>query len=141
NARAQYRVETARWVEAKVYAGSLKPELEQYAGAIGVLSRAKPVTLFDSRLKNQEDKKALVVVLENSDIVIPMTSMVDPEAERMRLQKEITQSEAEVTRLEARLGNSDFLTKAPKPVIDRERQKLQALTDKLRRLQQQITRL
>jgi len=123
NARAQYKVESAKWIEAQVYAGSLASELERYTKTIEVLARAKPVTLFDSRLKDEEDKNALVLVLKDSEVVIPMESMVDLEAERARLQKEIKQNEAEIVRLEARLKDSDFLTKAPTSVIDKERQK------------------
>jgi len=64
--------------------------------------------------------------------------MVDLEAERKRLQKEIDQSQAEVTRLEARLNDQNFLARAPAAVIEKERQKLYTLTDKLERLKQQI---
>ena len=67
-----------------------------------------------------------------------MESMVDPAAERKRLQKEIDQSQAEVARLEARLADEAFLTKAPADVVEKERQKLYALADKLERLKQKM---
>ena len=70
-----------------------------------------------------------------------MESMVDLKAERKRLQGETEQVKAEVTRLEARLNNEDFLAKAPAAVIDKERQKLYSLTDKFERLEQQIQKL
>ncbi|GAI76727.1 unnamed protein product [marine sediment metagenome] len=70
-----------------------------------------------------------------------MESMFDLEAERKRLQKEIAQSQAEIARLEARLNDKAFLSKAPAAVIDKERQKLHTLTDKLKRLEQQIPEL
>ena len=60
--------------------------------------------------------------------------------ERKRLQKEIEQEQARVTRLEARLKDRAFLTRAPKAVIEKERQKLYTLTDKLERLKQQLNR-
>ncbi|MCD6300027.1 MAG: hypothetical protein J7L78_02510, partial [Dehalococcoidales bacterium] len=75
---------------------------------------------------------------KDSEVVIPMASMVDLAAEKKRLQAEIEQSQAEITRLEVRLKSKDFLTKAPVAVIDKERQKLYGVTDRLRRLQQQI---
>ena len=65
-----------------------------------------------------------------------MESMVDLEAERKRLQREIERSQAEVARLEARLDDRAFLTKAPAAIVDKERQKLYTLTDKLERLKQ-----
>ena len=77
-------------------------------------------------------------MLKKAEIAIPMESMLDLEAEKKRLQKEIEQSQAEITRLETRLKDKAFLTKAPAAVIDKERHKLYSLTDKLERLKQQI---
>jgi len=70
-----------------------------------------------------------------------MSSMVDIEAEKQRLQKEIDYVQAEVTRLETRLQNESFLTKAPKAVIEKENQKLYTLHDRLEKLEQQSSRL
>jgi len=140
NARAQYKVESTRWIEAQIYAGSLASQLKQYTKTIEVLSRAKPVTLLDSRLENAEGKNVLVLVLKDSEVVIPMESMVDLEAEKKRLNSEIEQSQAEITRLEARLKDKDFLTKAPKAVVDKEKDKLVSRKDKLARLKQQLNR-
>ena len=91
-----------------------------------------------SRLETSLGDNALVLVLKDSDVVIPMESMVDLEADNKRLQKEIDQNQAEVSRLEARLQDKAFLTKAPAVVIERERQKFYTLSDKLERLRQQI---
>jgi valyl-tRNA synthetase len=66
-----------------------------------------------------------------------MSSMLDMEAERKRIQKEQEQTQGEVKRLEGRLANSDFLNKAPAAVIEKERQKLATLLDKLERLNNQ----
>ena len=70
-----------------------------------------------------------------------MASMFDLEAERKRIQKELDQSQAEVARLEARLKDEAFLNKAPAAVIEKERQKLYTLNDKLEKLKQQSSRL
>ena len=76
---------------------------------------------------------------QNSGL-IPMDSgeKLGPEYLRKRLEKEINQSQAEAARLEARLKDKTFLTRAPASVVDKERQKFAALTDKLERLKQQI---
>jgi len=73
-------------------------------------------------------------------VVIPMASMIDIEAEKERLQKEIEQNQAEVTKLEVRLSDKAFLNKAPTVVIDRERDRLAERRDKLERLKQQLDR-
>jgi len=138
NARAQYKVESHRWVEAQIYSNQLTSAIIPYSQTIQTLSRAKPVTFPGSRQEAPPLKNALVMVLKESEVIIPMESMIDLEAERKRLQDEMEQIKTEVARLEARLNNEDFLTKAPAAVIDKERQKLYFLTDKLERLKQQI---
>ena len=138
NARAQYKVESIRWIEAQIYGGELTSAITSYSETIQTLARARPVTFLDKRKGNQPGENALALVLKQAEVVIPMESMVDLEAERKRLQKEIAQSQAEVTRLETMLKNKAFLTKAPAAVVDKERQKLGTLTDKLERLKQQL---
>jgi len=138
NARAQYNVENSKWVEAQIYAGELTSAIATYSGAIETLARARPVTILNTREEGQAAKNTLALVLNETEVVIPMESMVDLEAERKRMEKEIEGSEAEVTRLEARLKDKNFLDKAPASVIEKERKKYYALNDKLERLRQQL---
>jgi valyl-tRNA synthetase len=141
NARAQYKVESARWIEAQIYGDKLTPAIKPYSEAIQTLARAKPVTFLDQRREKKPGEKTLVLVLKEGEVIIPMESMFDWETERKRLEKEIAQNQAEIARLEARLNDKAFLSKAPAAVIERERQKLYTLTDKLERLKQQILKL
>jgi len=138
NARAQYNVESTRWIEAQIYGGGLTSAITPYSETIQTLARARPVTFLDTREESQSGENTLVLVLKEAEVAIPMESMVNLEAERKRLEKEIGQSQAELAQLEARLNNKEFLTKAPAAVVDKERQKLYTLTDKLERLRQQI---
>ena len=142
NIRAQYKVESGRWIEAQIHTGSaLRQAITPYAGAIQTLARARPVTFPEGEPQGKAGDNTLVLALAQATVVVPLASMVDLEAERKRLQKEIDQSQAEVTRLEARLNDQNFLTRAPAAVIEKERQKLYTLTDKLERLKQQIPKL
>ncbi len=141
NARAQYRVESSRWVEAQIYSKQLVSAIIPYSETIQTLARARPVIFPDSRQEAQPRENALVMVLKESEVIIPMESMIDLEAERQRLQDEIEKSQAEVARLEARLGDGAFQTRAPAAVVDKERQKFYTLTDKLERLKQQLFKL
>jgi valyl-tRNA synthetase len=145
NVRAQYKVETGRWIKAQIYCGALKPVIIRYSQAIETLGRAKPVTCHDIQegvsqgIPSSESDH--LTVLSNAIIRIPMASMFDIEAEKKRLQKELEQTQAEVNRLEARLKDEAFLTRAPEAVIEKERQKLYTLNDKLEKLKQQSSRL
>ncbi len=140
NARAQYKVESTKWIEAQIYGGKLTPAIIPHSQAIQTLARARPVTFLDSRQESQPGENALVLVLKETEVVIPMESMIDLEAEKKRLQKEIERSQAEIARLEARLKDRAFLTKAPPAIVDKEQNKLATRKAKLQRLKQQLSK-
>jgi valyl-tRNA synthetase len=141
NVRAQYKVESARWIETQVFANELKSAITAYSEVIQTLARARPVTFLSSREEAPPTENILALVLKESEVIIPMASMVDLEAERKRLQKEIEETQNEVARLEARLKDKAFLSKAPAAVVEKERQKLATSKDKLERLKQGLDKL
>ena len=142
NVRAQYKVESSRWIEAKIHTGSSRhATISRYADSIKALARANPVTFPEGEPGDKAGENTLVLPLAQATVVIPMASMFDLEAEKKRLEKELEQTQAEVDRLEVRLRDEAFLTKAPGAVIEKERQKLYTLNDKLEKLKQQSARL
>ncbi|MCK4963976.1 MAG: class I tRNA ligase family protein, partial [Dehalococcoidia bacterium] len=87
NARAEFRVEPARWIEALVAVAETKPAIETQAQAIETLARVRPLTIIgtkDARPVGGEGwesgKKAKMVVLEGAEVILPMAGMVDLEA-------------------------------------------------------------
>ena len=141
NARAEYNVESGRWVEAQVNAGELTAPIAAYTTSIELLARARPVIFLPRRRESRPGENVLVSVLKEAEVVIPMESMVDIDAERTRLQKEIAENEAEAARLDIRLADEKFLTRAPAAVVEKERTKRATIKDKLARLTQELTRL
>jgi valyl-tRNA synthetase len=71
------------------------------------------------------------------EIYIPLSGMLDLEAERMRLNKELADTLAQIERLEKLLG-SDFANKAPSAVVQKERQRLAAFQETAGKLQAQL---
>ena len=138
NARAEYKVETTKWIEAQIYADELAPAITAYSQTIQSLARARPITFLDSRPKGLAPEKALVLLLKEAEVAIPMESMIDLEAEKKRLQDEIEQVQTDVARLEARLNDKAFLTKAPEVVVEKERNKLAMRKENLERLKHQL---
>jgi valyl-tRNA synthetase len=141
NARAQYKVASSHWIEAQIYAGPLTPAITKHSPVIQALARTKPVSIFETRQETSPAKNSLVLVLKDTEVVIPMESMVNLEAEKERLHKEITQTRTDLERLANRLNDSAFLSKAPAAVVDKERSKLAERRDKLERLEQQLGKL
>ena len=140
NSRAEHKVESNKWIEAHIYAGNMAEPLKGYSQAIQSLSQAKPLELNDTRHQGQSDDNDLVLVLKDCEVVIPLASMVDMEAEKARLQKELDEVKTNVERLEVRLKDTAFTGKAPPAVVQKERDRLAASQDKMERLLQQLAR-
>jgi valyl-tRNA synthetase len=141
NVRAQYKTESGRWIAAKIYTGTPDTEkISRYAEAIKSLARANPVTFLKGDTKEKAGDNTLVLPLTPVTVVIPMESVLDLEAKTMALIKEMEKLGNEIARLEARLKDNAFLTKAPAAVIEKERQRLYTLSEKLEKLKQQSAR-
>ncbi len=65
------------------------------------------------------------IVTGSATVYIPLGELVDIEAERKRLGKELEKAEGEIKRLEGKLGNAGFIAKAPAAVVEGERAKLE----------------
>jgi len=138
NVRAQYKVESTRWIEAKIFATPVQHAIiSHYPDAVRILARANPVTFIEGETKDAASDNTLVIPLTVATVVIPMASMVDLEAEKKRIEKDWEQTQAETSRLEAMLKDKSFLTKAPAAVIEKEKQRLYTLNEKLEKLKQQ----
>ncbi len=81
------------------------------------------------------------IVCENVEAIIPLSSLIDPEKEKARIQKEIERAENEISRSKAKLGNEGFVAKAPENVVEAERTKLAAAEDMLCKLRERMEAL
>ena len=58
------------------------------------------------------------------ELFLPLEGLVDIEAERTRLKKELSKIEAEIEKARAKLDNADFVNKAPAQVLEEHRNRL-----------------
>jgi len=141
NVRAQYKVKPSKWIAARVYTGGLLSKLSAEANMIETLAKARPVTILGRQKRESTKDKELVLVLKEAEVVVPLAGMVDRLAEEQRLIRESEEIKGRITQLEARLRGEAFLEKAPAQVVEKEKQKLAMLEDKLRRLHQELSQL
>jgi len=141
NARAEHKVPPTRWIEARIYADDLCSAIATQSVAIEILAKARPLAVLGRNQREAKGEKALVLVLKEAEVVLPWAGMVDVAAERQRLEREISANKAEIARLEERLKDSAFVSKAPAAVVEKERGKLQSCKDKLMRLKQELAQL
>ena len=141
NVRAQYKVKPTKWIEARVHADELLSGLITQANIMETLAKARPLTILGRQKREPTKDKALVLVLGEAEVVLPLAGMVDRLAEEQRLVKESEEIKGRIAQLEVRLRDNAFLSKAPSQVIEREKQKHSMLEDKLKRLDQELSQL
>ena len=87
------------------------------------LGNATQVTVTDQA---PADLNGLVsVVTSAAKLYIPLAELVDLDAERARLAKEIEKAEKYLSGIEKKLSNEKFVSKAPEAVVQRERDNME----------------
>jgi len=84
---------------------------------------------------------AKAVVGGTVEILLPLLGVVDLEVELARLHKAIGKTEQELAGVRKKLGNADFLGRAPAAVVEKERGREQELGETLSRLHAGLARL
>ncbi|MEY6432673.1 valine--tRNA ligase [Thioalkalicoccus limnaeus] len=102
------------------------------------LARTASVTLLADDERAPESAIALVGDMR---ILIPMAGLIDKDAELKRLAKEIARIEADLTGIEQKLANPNFVDRAPAAVVAKERERLASQGAALARLQEQAARI
>jgi valyl-tRNA synthetase len=74
-------------------------------------------------------------------VLVPMAGLIDVDAEKARISKEVEKTEKELARIEGKLSNEKFVSKAPEAVVAKEKEKADALKGKLADLQAQVEQL
>jgi valyl-tRNA synthetase len=83
------------------------------------LASASGITVVDKC----EDEGTVRIVTNACEIFLPLADIVDTEAERERLTKELATAENEIKRAQGKLNNAEFVSKAPEKVVNAEKEK------------------
>ena len=84
---------------------------------------------------------AVQLVVRGEIAALPLKGVIDLAAERARLQKEMAKADADIARVDAKLGNADFLARAPEDVVDGEREKRDEAAARREKILQALERL
>lgn len=84
---------------------------------------------------------AVCIVTDAAKIYIPMGDLVDFEAERARLNKELTSAQKQLDGINAKLSNENFVSKAPAPVVEAQREAARKLNEKIAMLNDSLSKI
>lgn len=106
--------------------------LNRYEKYLNKLGR---VSAIETLSTPENPRLASSAVVGGSEIFVPLEGLIDLEAERGRLEKEIARLQQVIEATGRKLSNPSFVERAPKDVVDKEREKLtsfQATVEKLK---------
>ncbi|MBZ9935499.1 valine--tRNA ligase [Mesorhizobium sp. BR1-1-16] len=83
------------------------------------LARAAEVTVADA-----PPKGAVQTMVGEATIALPLAGVIDLDAERARLGKERDKASKDIAKIQAKLGNEQFVSRAPEEVIEEQRERL-----------------
>ncbi len=124
-ARADNKVEPGKRILATIAAGEM----------VDFYNDQRPILAFLARLDEEKlvvaetavvTEQVLTIALGNITCYLPLAGLVDLDKEKARLEKELAKMAKEIKRLTGLL-NSPFAQKAPPPVVQKEREKLESL--------------
>ncbi|MDE2486828.1 MAG: valine--tRNA ligase, partial [Alphaproteobacteria bacterium] len=93
--------------------------LESSAPLIGQLLRVSELRFVDAAPEG-----AIPYVVEGVTLALPVAEFIDLAAERARLAKEVAGHGGEIEKLSRKLGNPDFVARAPEEVVEENRERL-----------------
>ena len=84
------------------------------------LARVSAVTSHQGEMPKQSARTSLAQV----DLALPLAGILDFDAEKARLAKDIKAADSEIEKIAKKLNNQGFIAKAPEAVIDENRRRL-----------------
>ena len=123
NRRAEMNVPPSR--KAHIYIKT--PDRSLFEGSeifFEKLASAAGVSYIDGN----DPENAVSIVSGESVLYLPVNEMVDTEAERARLTKELENAEKMIASANAKLSNAEFVSRAPEKVVNIEKDKLEKFT-------------
>ena len=121
NARAEMNVPPSRKATTYIFATEAVDAFVEGKVYFEKLASASQVIILSA--KEEAPENIVTVVSKGAEIYMPLLELVDAEKELERLNKEKEKLAAEIDRVEKKLSNERFVSKAPAAVVEEEKAK------------------
>ena len=134
NLRTENKIEPAKKINVSII--NENETIKQNLHLIRSLAKAENVEFV-----NKKPEQSVGTVVNGVEIYILLTGLVDLDKEKERITKEIEALKAYLNGLDKKLNNSEFVSNAPKEIVDLEKEKQAQAEDKLQKLSAQLEQL
>ena len=137
NLKAEYNLATNKNVRFVVKPGAL-PVSTDTAARLALLAGAREVCCDAAYAAPKGTPSALSPL---GELFLPREGLVDMEAERARISKELDKITKEIAKSNAKLGNESFVQRAPAAVVEQEQARLREWEAKKTQLESMLAAL
>ncbi|MGO4704196.1 valine--tRNA ligase [Microvirga sp. 2MCAF38] len=138
SARSETNVPAGSQIPLVLVAASadVRARAERWGDMIKRLARISEINHADAA-----PKSSVQLLIRGEVAALPLEGVVDLSAERARLAKEIVKLDGEVAKIDAKLGNADFIKRAPEEVIDEQRERRDEALARKAKIEEALNRL
>jgi valyl-tRNA synthetase len=113
-----------------------KARAERWAEFIKRLARVSDISSATTAPKG-----SVQLVVRGEVAALPLKGVIDLAAERARLAKEMQKADADIARVDAKLGNANFVARAPEEVVEEEKEKREEAAARKTKIAEALDRL
>ena len=140
NIRGEMDISPAKAIPVFLNKGteSDQEKLEEYRPYLEKLAKVESIKWLNS---GEEVPSAATQLHGDIEILVPMAGLIDVDAERARLEKEIAKLTTGMKTVSGKLNNKKFTDNAPEAVVAKERRKAEQMSTALTALQEKFEEL
>ncbi|PPT98150.1 valine--tRNA ligase [Xanthomonas arboricola pv. arracaciae] len=138
--RSELNVPPSKQVRLLLQAGTAddRARIGRFASQLSFLLKLEAIDWLDA---GQDTPPSATAIVGELTLLVPLEGLVDMDAERTRLDKEIKRVEGEIGKCNGKLGNATFVQNAPAVVVEQERARLTDWTTQLTGLREQRAKI
>jgi valyl-tRNA synthetase len=116
--------------------GETRERAGRWNDALKRLARLSDISFADA-----PPSGSVQLLVRGEIAALPLAGVIDLAAERGRLEKELGKIADDISRIDKKLGNADFMARAPEEVVDEQRERREEAVDRETKVRQALERL
>ncbi len=130
NLRKQVNIPLGKEIDVKLKVSD-DSQIKLYSDYQGYIAKLAKVKDLEANIDLEKPTSSLVAVVEDIQIFLPLTGLVDLDAEKAKLSKQKEKLEKELLMIQNKLKNEKFISNAKPEVIEKEKDKEEEVQTKL----------
>ncbi len=94
-----------------------RAELKAYDSILKQMARLSSIEIADGEVP----KGSVQTVVDQATLILPIADIIDLDAERARLKKQLEKLESDISKIDQQLGNEKFVANAPAEIIEEKK--------------------